>query len=223
MEPRYTYDSKTVQKESDNVRNQMLRSSGWFIAERGILSMAPLNWIDEGGVGWLPYFDFSDSELLLRVQSADGSGVSSTIHLVNTHSGSSRVHLSFGGLVMDILRSGKTPAEAVQSMLMAQFASRYQDYIFGVGDETTEAYGHNPHFDNTTMSMHLFSKRADFIRVQIPGGRGRLAEHAAGATLSYVSIMIVVALHNAVVAIVLTWYLRSTSQSKTWEATLTLN
>ena len=198
VEPRYRYDSKSGRVNFGNVRRQMLTSSG-SLEDRGVLSLASKNWsthfqhpsayADRS----YSYFHWMDVESLLLMEDAGGAP---TIHLADRMDPSfARADISIGGLLLDILRSNGTTAEAVQSMLMVALESRYQDYFFSVGETAA------------TDQSHFSSQRADFISVQIPGGQGRTANHAAGATQSYVLIMSSVFIHSFIVYNITAWYL----------------
>ena len=200
VEPRYQYDPESGRLNFGDVRKQLLTSSG-PIEDRGILSLAPQSWSawwNESMNFMSPYFGSLDAGTLLQIPLFDNA---STLHLVeSTDGGAARADVSIGGLVLDILRSNGTTAEAVQSMMMVALESRYQDYFFSRGDGIARE------------GQSSFStQRADFIAVQIPGGNGRSADHASGATLSYLLIMSTIIIHSTVVCGITTWYLKGMS------------
>jgi hypothetical protein len=129
VEPRYWYDPESGRLNFDDVKKQMLTSSGSF-QDRGILAMAPEDWSkiwDTWDEPESPYFHWTDVHSVLKID--DGSDAN-TLNFVNTISSPSvRADVSIRGLVLDILRSNGTTAEAVQSMLMVALESRYQDYL----------------------------------------------------------------------------------------------
>lgn len=172
VEPTYRYDSENGRVKFDDFRKQMLKSSGSF-EDRGILSLAVQNWSARTTKwdGFYPYFHWMGVESLLSIENTGGAP---TVHLAESMIPSSaRADVSIGGLLLDMLYSGGTTAEAVQSMLTAILQSRYQDYFFSKGGIEIE---HGSSFS---------TRRADFVAVQVPGGQGRLANRAAGATKSY--------------------------------------
>ena len=199
-EPRYWYDPESGRLNFDDVKRQMLTSSGSF-QDRGVLSMATDDWSkpweewnDESS-----YFDYTDVDNVLKV---DGGSGPDTLNLVNSITSSSvRADVSIGGLLLDILRSNGTTAEAVQSMLMVALESRYQDYLF------SEFKGNN----KTSYQTNFTAMRAEFIAVQSPARQGHRADLAAGATLSYVIIMVTVFFHSLMVSIIIAWYLKGMS------------
>jgi hypothetical protein len=193
VEPRYQYDPEIERLNFSDVRKQLLTSSG-SIQDRGILSLASQNWSatwgDDPEGRPQPYFHYLDVDSLLQMETFDDAR---TIHLVErTDSAAARADVSIGGLVLDILRSNGTTAEAVQSMLMVALGSRYQDYFFYKDDGIARKGQSN-----------FKAQRADFIAVEIP--------IAIGATLSYLLIMIVIIIHSTVVCSIITWYLKGMS------------
>ncbi|PSN66457.1 hypothetical protein BS50DRAFT_622120 [Corynespora cassiicola Philippines] len=202
VEPRYRYDSDSGRVNFDDVRKQMLTSSG-SLEDRGVLSLASQNWSTNWD-GFYSYFHWMDVDSLLSMEDAGGAP---TIHLIDAMTPSfARADISMGGLLLDILRSNGTTAEAMQSMLMVALESRYQDYLFFVGRTAT--------MDRSNYS----SQRADFVPVQIPGGQRRTANHAAGATQSYVLIMSAVFIHSVIVCSITAWYLKATTATLLWES-----
>jgi hypothetical protein len=192
VEPRYRYDSESGLINFDDVRKQIITSSG-SLEDRGVLALAPQNW----SVAWdgkYPYFHWMDVDSLLVMEKVGGTR---TIHLVDRMDPSSaRADVSIGGLLLDVLRSGSTTAEAVQSMLMATLESRYQDYFFSKGGTAMEG------------QSNFSAQRANFIAVQIPGGQGYRANQAAGPTQSYLLVMSFIIVHSTIVCIIVVWYLK---------------
>jgi hypothetical protein len=186
VQPRYRYDSVSGRIRFDDVRKQMLSSPHTTIEQRGILSLQPQ--LSEEDFGEPPYLGIRDTGTALKVIPFEGA---STINLLQWYEPTtSRADISIGGLLLEILREGGTTAEAVQSMMTALLASRYQDYVFLNGGNMT------------------YSTRADFVAVQIPGGQGRPAFLAAGPTGPYILVMAVIAVHSLVIAFVVVWFCR---------------
>lgn len=205
-EPRYWYDPESGRLKFDDVKRQMLTSSGSF-QDRGVLSMAPDDWSklreewtdDSVRNDDSPYFDYSDVNNVLNVDVGSGPDTLNLVNFINSLY--VRADVSIGGLVLDILRSNGTIAETVQSMLMVALESRYQDYLF------SEFKGNN----KTSYQTNFTAMRAEFIAVQCPARQGHSDDLAAGATLSYVIIMVTVFFHSLMVSIIIAWYLKDVS------------
>jgi hypothetical protein len=205
VQPRYRYDLIDQRFRFDDVRKQLLTSSRNTLEERGVLFLEPDNvlhsdgWSDPG-VKLSPYLNQYDTNLSFKVEPTYGIP---TIHLMNWVR-PSRVwaDISIGGLFLEILRTGGTTAEAVQGMMMALTASRYQDYIFVEGG-------------NGSTKRQVKIQRADFVAVQIPGGKGdsQLATHPAGAPWPYCLIMTAVLMHFIIVCTVVIWFCQGMSHN----------
>lgn len=185
LQPRYRYDPVSQRIRFDDVRKQMMSFPHTTMEQRGILSLEPQPW--EKNQGFLPpYLSTRDTDYSVSIDPFEGA---STINLLQRYDPvTARADISIGGLLLEVLREGGTTAEAVQSMMTALLASRYQDYVFLKGGNTT------------------FASRSDFIAVQIPGGKGQPADHAAGATLAYTLVMAAIAVHLLTVSFVVVWF-----------------
>jgi hypothetical protein len=191
VQPRYNYDPVSGRVRFDDVRKQMLSSPHTTIEQRGVLSLESLLLQSKLWVEYdldPPYLSVRDTETAFKVISFEGA---STINLLQWYEpATGRADISIGGLLLETLREGGTTAEAVQSMMTALLASRYQDYVFLHGGNMT------------------YPARADFVAVQIPGGQGRPAFLAAGATRSYTLVMAAIAVHSLVIIFVVVWFCR---------------
>lgn len=201
-EPRYEHDPESGRLDFAHVKKQNLTSFR-SVEDRGVLSLAPKNWSatwDESETRdryHYSYFHRMEIDTLLTM---NDSGGANAVHLIDQmHPSFARADVSIGGLVLDILRSNGTIAEAVQSMLMVVLESRYGDYLFSKGA------GYGRRYESSSSAQ-----RADFIAVQIPGGRGQPANSAAGTTQSYVLVMSAVAIHSAIVCSIMAWCLKGT-------------
>jgi hypothetical protein len=188
VQPRYSYDSMSGRIRFNDVRKQMLSSPHTTMEQRGILSLQPPLWGENYEEP--PYLSTIDTDIAIEVIPSKGA---STINLLQWYEPTtSSADISIGGLLLEILREGGTTAEAVQSMLTALLASRYQDYVFVNSGNMT------------------YAARADFVAVQIPGGQGRPAFRAAGPTGPYILVMAVIAVHSLVIIFVVVWFCRGT-------------
>jgi hypothetical protein len=192
LQPRYSYDSESGRVRFDEVRKQMLSSPHTTIEQRGILSLQSQVWSEDTQKGddqEPPYFGYEDIEYA-RVTPVEGAA---TINLLQYYEPvTARADISIGGLLLEVLREGGTTAEAVQSMLTALLASRYQDYVFLNSGNMT------------------YSARSDFVAVQVPGGQGRPAFLAAGPTRSYILVMAAIVVHSLVMISVNVWFCKGT-------------
>jgi hypothetical protein len=199
------------------------------LEDRGVLSLASQNWsIAENLHHHCPYFDPMDVATFLS---------SPIIQFVNyVQDGDGKADISIGGLLLEILRLGGTTAEAVQSMLMSVVESRYADYFFSGGidienredkkerldralDEVDEGY--DADVDKTHTENTFMTQRADFVAVQIPGGRGRPARVPAGATQSYVLVMSTLLVHSIIICSIVVWFMKCTSRCRSQVQMLT--
>jgi hypothetical protein len=87
---------------------------------------------------------------------------------------------------------------------MSVVLADYQSYVF------TEVPDGTP---NSTVTL-----RGDFVTAQVPGGNGRPATNPAGATRSYVIVMIATAIHSVAVFLVFMLFIRSTKNTLIWES-----
>jgi hypothetical protein len=195
VQPRYSYDSEGKRIRFDDVRKQMLSSSHTTIEQRGILSLQSqvLSSEPQGskeGYAGPPYLSTHDMELAFKVPQFENA---STINLLQFYEPvTGRADISIGGLFLEVLREGGTPAEAVQSMLTALAASRYEDYVFLNGGNKT------------------YASRSNFVAVQVPGGQGRPVFLAAGPTRSYILVMAAIVVHSLVTIFVIVWFCKGT-------------
>lgn len=194
-QPRYNYDSVGRRIRFEDVRKQMLSSLHSTIEQRGILSLQPqvlsLQPQDsEEDYQVPPYLNTHDMELAFRVPQFE---YASTINLLQFYEPvTGRADISIGGLFLEVLREGGTAAEAVQSMLTALSASRYEDYVFLNGGNRT------------------YPARSDFVAVQVPGGQGQPVFLAAGPTRSYILVMAAIVVHSLVTIFVIVWFCKGT-------------
>ncbi|KAF5850094.1 hypothetical protein GGP41_002296 [Bipolaris sorokiniana] len=104
----------------------------------------------------------------------------------------SQSYVNIGGLGLEILQEGGTPAEAMQSMLMSVVLADYQRSVFTeVPNGTT----------SSTAALRSF-----FITTQVPGGNGRTTANPAGATRS------------GAVLVILVLFITSTKNTLIWES-----
>jgi hypothetical protein len=173
--------------------NRTITSSG-SCEDRGDLLLASQNWSQstETCNNDFPYIDWLDVHSLLGMEY---DGDPRKIHLVDRMNPSlTRADIGIGGLLLDILRSKGTTAEAVQSMLMVALGSRYQEHLFSRGRTGRKG------------QQNFSAQRANFVAVQIPGGQGRRANHAAEATQAYLIIVGSLNSHSITVCIIVIWY-----------------
>ena len=195
VQPRYSYDSVDGRIRFDDVRKQMLSSSHTTIEQRGILSLSSQvlslqpRVLPEEAYMELPYLGNVDMEIAFRVPPE----YAPTINLVQFYEPvTNRADISIGGLLLEVLREGGTPAEAVQSMFTALCASRYEDYVF---------------LNDGNMT---YPTRSDFVAVQVPGGKGQPVFLAAGPTRSYLTVMAAIVVHSLVTIFVIVWFCKGT-------------
>ena len=190
VEPHYKYDRVRERLRFDDIRTQLLSTTNGSMRERGVLLLEPQSWTINTDDPFQPYMSLAELEALLDVPLRGGAR---TVCLVSSlggeHCGRS-ADISIGGLLLEVLREGGTTAEAVQSMIMGIYASRYQEYYFMEGDEETG------------------TRRADFVAVQIPGGQGRPANHCAGATRPYILVISVIVIHSFAVCYIFTLFIK---------------
>lgn len=187
-QPRYRFESGDRRVRFDDVRKQMLSSQFNTAEQRGILSLQPQTW-ENASLQNPPYLGKLDLSNALVINPYEDQGNATANLLQPYERPTGHADISVGGLPLEILRKGGTTAEALQSMLTALLASRYQDYVFeGEGSSKGSA------------------SRADFVMVQIPGGMVRAANGAAGATRSYTLVMTAIAVHVFIVTVVVIWF-----------------
>ncbi|KAI8941765.1 hypothetical protein NX059_002968 [Plenodomus lindquistii] len=201
VQPRYNYDPLSERVRFDDVRKQMLSSPHTTLEQRGILSLESRLWEQDGQEA--PYLGPGDIKAILDIPPFEGA---STINMLQRYEPvTGRADISIGGLLLEILREGGTTAEAVQSMLTALHASRYQDYVF-LND------------GNMTDATRADATRADFVAVQIPGGQGQPAFLPAGPTRSYMLVMAAIAVHSLVMIFVIVWFCKATNVALLWQS-----
>ena len=211
-EPTFFYDVERSQFRYDDVRKQLVSSSKLLADERNILSLHPQS--------WRLFDNMTDQEYpfgnILTMITLTGSTTGSsqifepgqdhpTLHLMDDMKEfQPRADYNIEGLGLEVLQEGGTPAEAMQSMLMSVVLADYQSYVF------TEVPDGTP---NSTATL-----RGDFITAQVPGGNGRPATNPAGATRSYVIVMIATAIHSVAVFLIFMLFIKSTKNTLIWES-----
>lgn len=211
-EPRYTLDLPGGGWEFDEVRKQMLTSPDRSLENRGVLSLKPQNWTNTVN-DEIQYYYF-DRLTLQRLLSMEESEDSLLLQEDSPIPGD-QTDVSIGGLFLNILRTGGTNAEAVQSMLMGVIESQYNSYMFPKG-----LCIKGIHVEAEQNQIPI--RRADFVAVQIPGGRGRPANQAAGATIPYILVISVVFVHNASVFGIVMWFFKGRHHTVKQSPKLTL-
>jgi hypothetical protein len=192
VEPRYKYDRVRESLRFDDIRTQLLSSDG-SMRKRGVLLLEPQSWTMDTDADdpFQPYMSLQELAALLDIPQCRGAR---TVYLLNQllyHDQCGILaDISTGGLLLEVLREGGTTAEAVQSMIMGVYASRYQEYYFMEVDEET------------------YTRRADFVAVQIPGGQGLPAHHCAGATRPYILVLSAIVIHFLTVCYVFILFIK---------------
>ncbi|CAN9171793.1 unnamed protein product [Alternaria alternata] len=211
-EPTFFFDVERSQFRYDDIRKQLVSSSKLPADERNVLSLHPQS--------WRLFDNMTDQEYpfgnILTMITLTGSDTGSnqifepgqehsTLHLMDDMvEFQPRADRNIEGLGLEILQEGGTPAEAMQSMLMSVVLADYQSYVF------TEVPDGTP---NSTVAL-----RGDFITAQVPGGSGRPATNPAGATRSYVIVMIATAVHSVAVFLIFMLFIKSTKNTLIWES-----
>ncbi|CAN9178306.1 unnamed protein product [Alternaria alternata] len=211
-EPTFFFDVERSQFRYDDIRKQLVSSSKLPADERNVLSLHPQS--------WRLFDNMTDQEYpfgnIFTMITLTGSGTGSnqifepgqehsTLHLMDDMvEFQPRADRNIEGLGLEILQEGGTPAEAMQSMLMSVVLADYQSYVF------TEVPNGTP---NSTATL-----RGDFITAQVPGGNGRPATSPAGATRSYVIVMIATAIHSVAVFLIFMLFIKSTKNTLIWES-----
>ncbi|KAF3049774.1 hypothetical protein E8E11_008282 [Didymella keratinophila] len=125
-----------------------------------------------------------------------------TIHLLDGVADyQTRVDKNLGGLGLEILQEGETPADATQSMLMSIAIADYQQYVFtevSKGSRTNDTVG---------------TLRSDFVSAQVPRGNGQSATKPAGATRSYIVVMVAAAINSVAVLAIVMLFIRNTKHT----------
>ena len=211
-EPTFFFDVERSQFRYDDIRKQLVSSSKLPADERNVLSLHPQSWRLFDNTTDQEY-PFGNILTMIKLTGSDtGSNQifkpgqeHSTLHLMDDMVESEpRADRNIEGLGLEILQEGGTPAEAMQSMLMSVVLADYQSYVFtGVPDGTP----------NSTVAL-----RGEFITAQVPGGNGRPATNPAGATRSYVIVMIATAIHSIAVFLIFMLFIRSTKNTLIWES-----
>lgn len=142
---------------------------------------------------------------MLTDSSHDSEKIHPTLHLMDDFNiAGSQSYVNIGGLGLEILQEGGTPAEAMQSMLMSVVLADYQRSVFTeVPNGTT----------SSTAALRSF-----FITTQVPGGNGRTTANPAGATRSYVIVIVATAIHSGAVLVILVLFITSTKNTLIWES-----
>jgi hypothetical protein len=196
-EPIYSYDTRLNQVRFDGLRKQLDRSNVLAnLEERKILSLANES-LSKG-----PQLDTSSflaGDFFREISTIEPYNGHQTIHLLQ-RSDPFYAHAdrSIGGLGQQILQDGGSVAEAMQSMLMGLVFAAYQEYYFydvPGGDLNSET-----------------AFRRDFVPVQVPGGNGRAAIYPAGATRSYMYVMLCILVHCLVISFVVMAFISGTSK-----------
>lgn len=207
-ESMYYYDTEQSQYRYDKVRKQLLRSSIRPPEERNVLSLHPQSWLipKDAELGTFLYiYPFGSLEGMMRLPDSEFARSQPSISLLDDVIDQyPKSHKGIGGLGLEILQEGGTPAEALQSMLMTVALADYQQYAF------IEVPNGTP---NSTSAL-----RSDFITAQVPGGNGRPANRPAGATRSYLIVMIATAIHTTAVFTVFMLFIKSTKNTLIWES-----
>ncbi|KAG9192909.1 hypothetical protein G6011_11643 [Alternaria panax] len=194
-ESMYFYDVERSQFRYDHIRRQMVRSSTLSLEERNVLTLHPQSWLYSNmSHHGSSYINIGEMMTLPSLQ----PGIEyPTLHLMdNAKAEFPRSERHIGGLGLEILQQGGTPAEAMQSMLMSLVLADYQQNVF------TEVPNGTPY--------SKFAKRGDFITAQVPGGNGRPATNPAGATRSYTIVMVATAIHSVTICVILMLFIRGT-------------
>jgi hypothetical protein len=207
-EPTFFYDAERSQFRYDNIRKQLVSSSTLSLQERNVLSLHPQSWLLFNNMTNQDY-PFGNIDTMITLTGSNQIFVPGqehpTVHLMDDAKElTPRADRNIEGLGLEILQEGGTPAEAMQSILMSVVLADYQSYVF------TEVPDGTP---NSTVTL-----RGDFVTAQVPGGNGRPATNPAGATRSYVIVMIATAVHSVAVFLVFMLFIRSTKNTLIWES-----
>ncbi|KAJ8107507.1 hypothetical protein OPT61_g8818 [Boeremia exigua] len=199
------WDADRRQFRYDDIRRQLLRSTGTSLEERGVLSLQlprPSQTAQPPPNNPEKTWSFGDPHAVINF--GDDShflGQNLTIKLLGEKSEQSNKDLRELGLEM--LRTGGSAAEAMQSMAMGVVLADYQQYTI-------------THVPNSTNNS-IASLRSDFVLAQVPGGNGRPADSPAGATRSYVIVMLVIAMHEILVSGVVVLFIKGTKNTLLWQ------
>jgi len=217
-EPTFFFDVERSQFRYDDIRKQLVPSSKLSLDERNVLYLHPQSWRIFDNMTDLAdqVYPFGNIRTMITLTDS-GTGSNqilkpgqdhSTLHLMDEMDQMAefqpRADRKIEGLGLEILQEGGTPAEAMQSMLMSVVLADYQSYVF------TEVPNGTP---NSTVTL-----RGDFVTAQVPGGNGRPATNPAGATRSYVIVMIATAIHSVAVFLIFMLFIRSTKNTLIWES-----
>ncbi|CAN9144887.1 unnamed protein product [Alternaria alternata] len=207
-EPTFFYDAERSQFRYDNIRKQLVSSSTLSLQERNVLSLHPQSWLLFNNMTNQDY-PFGNIDTMITLTGSNQIFVPGqehpTVHLMDDAKElTPRADRNIEGLGLEILQEGGTSAEAMQSILMSVVLADYQSYVF------TEVPDGTP---NSTVTL-----RGDFVTAQVPGGNGRPATNPAGATRSYVIVMITTAIHSVSVFLVFMLFIRSTKNTLIWES-----
>ncbi|RYO67509.1 hypothetical protein AA0113_g4498 [Alternaria arborescens] len=207
-EPMYFYDPERSQFRYDDIRRQLVPLPKLSLEKRNVISLHPQSWLLFDNMTNQEY-PFGNIDTMITLTGSNQIFTPGqehpTVHLmddaIDLIPGADR---NIGGLGLEILQEGGTPAEAMQSMLMSVVLAGYQSFVF------TEVSNGTP---NSTVAL-----RGDFITAQVPGGNGRPATNPAGATRSYVIVMIATTIHSVAVFLIFMLFIKSTKNTLIWES-----
>jgi hypothetical protein len=188
--PRYKYDRVRERLRFDDIRTQLLSTSHGSMRKSGVLLLEPQSWTTNFDDRYPPYMSGGELEKLLDSPSCGSARTVTLSSWLNASPCGQLADISISGLLLEVLREGGTTAAAVQSMIMGIYASGYQEYYFMEVDEET------------------YTRRADFVAVQIPGGQGLPASHCAGATRPYILVISVIVIHFFTVCYIFTLFIK---------------
>jgi hypothetical protein len=186
-EPIYSYDVDRNQVRFDQLRKQLSRSDILAnLEERKVLSLANDSLANGPGSGTSSFLAGDFFKQISTIEQYNGH---QTIHLLQKSDPFyAHADRSIGGLGQQILQEGGSVAEAMQSMLMGLVFAAYQEYYF---------------YDvpGSDLSSEIAFRR-NFVPVQVPGGTGTAAIYPAGATRSYMYVMLCILVHHLVISFV---------------------
>ena len=195
-EPMYSYDTNRDQIRFDPLRRQLDGSNILAnLEERKVLSLA------NESLSNRPDADtpsFLAGDFFQKISTIEPYNGHQTVHLLQKSDPFyAHADRSIGGLGQEILQEGGSVAQAMQSMLMGLVFAAYQEYFF---------------YDVAGGELDETAFRRGFVPVQVPGGNGRAAIYAAGATRSYLYVMLCILLHYLVVSFVVMTFISGTSK-----------
>lgn len=201
-EPWYTANPELGSFDFTRIRNQLGVSNPVAASSRGILSMPrPTFNLSKYGYG---YPSGNDIGMGTQVTSSQDGTIQFT-RIQNLNS-STYAAFEIACLAQEILHSGGTIAQAVQSMLWSIVTTQYYRYLFGEMPEAGLKEGESSGYNRTT-----------FIAVQIPGGNGAFASGHAGASWPYLTVMLLLGCHCSAIIVCCIWFLKGAYSSvHTW-------